>query len=79
QTDQAYKTWPPSVQQLMYAGFQLPRVRKNLCNLVAVMDPTTTAGAETLQLLSMVVEQGLPVRVGLLLVSEKDLNDLEGQ
>ncbi|CAN0494953.1 unnamed protein product, partial [Ectocarpus sp. 8 AP-2014] len=49
EADQAYKTWPPSVQQLMYAGFQLPRVRKNLCNLVAVMDPTTTAGAETLQ------------------------------
>lgn len=27
----------------------------------------------------MVVEQGLPVRVGLLLVSQKDLDDLEGK
>lgn len=35
--------------QLTYRGFQPPRVRKNLCNIVAVADPTTTAGLEALQ------------------------------
>lgn len=50
QADEAYKTWPPSLQQLLYGiGFQMPRVRKNLCNLVVVMDPTTPAGAEAMQ------------------------------
>lgn len=50
QVDQAYKTWPPSLQQLLYGmGFQMPRVRKNLCSLVVVMDPTTPSGAEAMQ------------------------------
>eukprot|EP00752_Nemacystus_decipiens_P014373 g12785.t1 len=80
EVDQAYKTWPPSLQQLLYGmGFQMPRVRKNLCNLVIVMDPTTPSGAEAMQLLGMVIEQGLPVRVGLLLVSEADLDAVEGE
>ncbi|CAM9342800.1 unnamed protein product [Scytosiphon promiscuus] len=77
ETDEAYMSWSPSLQQLAYAGFQLPRVRKNLCNVVIVADPTTPTGAETLQLLQMIVEQGLPVRVGLLLVSEKDLGEAD--
>ena len=50
QVDQAYKNWRPSVQQLLYGmGFQMPRVRKNLCNLVVVMDPTTPSGAQAMQ------------------------------
>eukprot|EP00903_Cladosiphon_okamuranus_P019171 g17633.t1 len=78
EADEAYKNWPPSLQQLLYGmNFQMPRVRKNLCNLVVVVDPTTPAGAEAMQLLGMVVEQGLPVRVGLLLVSEADLDAVE--
>ena len=44
-----YKQWSPSVQQLVYQSFQMPRVRKNLFNLVVVADPTTAAGAEAMQ------------------------------
>ncbi|CAM9947400.1 unnamed protein product, partial [Laminaria digitata] len=73
-----YQPWSPSVQQLVYQSFQMPRVRKNLCNVVVVVDPTTPAGAEAMQILGMVVEQGLPVRVGLVLVSAKDVDGLDG-
>lgn len=52
-------SWSPGLQQLAYAGFQLPRVRKNLCNLVVVADPTTPTGAETLQVRARGMGRGL--------------------
>lgn len=48
QADQIYKKWSPTLQQLAYQAFQMPRVRRNLCNMVVVLDPTTISGAEAM-------------------------------
>lgn len=49
QKDPMYARWSSNVEQLTYMGFQMPQVRRNLCNLVILADPTTSAGSDAMQ------------------------------
>mmetsp|Transcript_33197 Transcript_33197/g.98658 ORF Transcript_33197/g.98658 Transcript_33197/m.98658 type:complete len:1315 (-) Transcript_33197:1985-5929(-) len=75
--DPQYSQWPRSVQQMMmmsqYGG--APTVRRNLFTVLLVVDPTDASkgSARTLEVMVQMVQSNYPLRVGFLIVGEKDV------
>jgi UDP-glucose:glycoprotein glucosyltransferase len=77
--DSAYRDWPRSLQQaLMAMQFGAPpSVRRNLFTMLCVIDPTEEGNSEHpgFQLGSQLLQAQFPVRLGYLVVSQKDLEE----
>lgn len=66
--DSKYKVLPAGLKHLLQPAFfgQLPAVRRNLFNNINIVDVGTRGGISCIQTVAAVLEQGLPVRVGVL-------------
>ncbi|GAB0089717.1 UDP-glucose:glycoprotein glucosyltransferase [Sergentomyia squamirostris] len=67
--DSQYKRWSSSVMELLRPTFpgMLRNIRKNLFNLVLIVDPVTSPARSLLKLAESFVEHSAPVRLGLVL------------
>lgn len=66
ETDSKYRTWPSTVYDLLRPSFpgMVRSVRKNLFNLVIVIDPIKPEGRDIAKLVESFVVHSAPVRVG---------------
>lgn len=67
--DAVYKRWPSSVFELLRPTFpgMLRSLRKNMFNLVVIVDPVQSSGRHLLKLADSFVQQSAPVRVGIVM------------
>lgn len=65
--DHKYRGLPPSVFDLLRPSFpgMLRSVRKNLFNLVVIIDPITPNARDVTKLVESFVVHGAPIRVGI--------------
>jgi UDP-glucose:glycoprotein glucosyltransferase len=68
--DPEYAQLPTDLSALLQPAYGLPQVKKNLFNLVLVLDPTTEEGQSMMQMVSMIRMQQLPLRIGFVLTSK---------
>ena len=62
--DPQYASWSTSLSELQRPAQGIPRVKKNLVNLVMYLDPSTPAGLFQLYTGFAMAQQGMPIRVG---------------
>ncbi|XP_058771792.1 UDP-glucose:glycoprotein glucosyltransferase-like [Vicia villosa] len=79
--DGKYKWWRNNLNEILMPVFpgQLRQIRKNLFHAVFVIDPATTCGLESIDLIISLYENNFPVRFGVLLFSSKYTTRLEDQ
>lgn len=67
ETDSKYRTWPSTVYDLLRPAFpgMVRSVRKNLFNLVIIIDPIKPEGREITKLVESFVVHSAPIRVGI--------------
>jgi hypothetical protein len=73
ESDAVYASWPDRLDTLLYPSGQPHRLRRNLYNLVVVLDPLDRSSASTVLWLGHMIMQGIPVRLGLVLTSAEDM------
>lgn len=81
ENDSQYKRWPSSLMDLLRPSFpgMLRNVRKNLFNLVLLVDPTTPESRGIIKLAESFVIHLAPVRLGLVFDSRNAADvDREG-
>jgi len=66
--DSKYRVLPAGLKHLLQPAFfgQLPAVRRNIFNNINIIDVGTRGGVSCIQTVASILEQGLPVRVGVL-------------
>ncbi|XP_059620979.1 UDP-glucose:glycoprotein glucosyltransferase [Phlebotomus argentipes] len=71
--DSSYRRWSSSVMELLRPTFpgMLRNIRKNLFNLVLIVDPVTSAARGILKLAESFVQHSAPVRLGVVLDFQK--------
>lgn len=77
ENDAEYKRWPASVMDLMRPSFpgMLRSVRKNIFNLVLLIDPITPEARGIVKLVESFVIHTAPVRLGIVFDSRRNGND----
>ncbi|KAJ6389720.1 hypothetical protein OIU77_027940 [Salix suchowensis] len=71
--DAMYKRWRNNLNEILMPVFpgQLRYIRKNLFHAVYVLDPATSCGLESVDMILSLYENNLPMRFGLILYSSK--------
>merc|ERR1711871_1261583 len=67
--DKQYAQWPAELRMLLRPSFQLHQIRRNLFNLVLIVDPATDEGLAAIATSMQLLRQFIPIRVGLVLTS----------
>lgn len=77
--DTKYKWWRTNLNEILMPVFpgQLRQIRKNLFHAVYVIDPATTCGLESIDMIISLYENNVPVRFGIVLYSSKHVRQLE--
>lgn len=77
--DAMYKRWRSNINEILMPVFpgQLRYIRKNLFHAVYVLDPATSCGLESIDMIISLYENNYPIRFGLLLYSSKFINKIE--
>lgn len=77
--DGKYKWWRSNLNEILMPVFpgQLRQIRKNLFHAVFVLDPATTCGLESIDMIMSLYENSFPVRFGVVLYSSKYITQLE--
>ncbi|KAK7302415.1 hypothetical protein RJT34_13304 [Clitoria ternatea] len=77
--DAKYKRWRSNLNEILMPVFpgQLRQIRKNLYHAVFVIDPATTCGLESIDMIVSLYENNFPVRFGIVLYSSKHIMQLE--
>lgn len=77
--DTMYRRWRNNINEILMPVFpgQLRYIRKNLFNAIYVIDPTTTCGAETIDMIQSMFQNGVPMRFGVILYSSKLITQIE--
>lgn len=77
ETDSQYRRWPSSVTDLLRPTFpgMLRNVRKNLFNLVLIVDPITPAGRSIIKLAESFVIHLAPVHLGIVFDTRKGVDE----
>ncbi|XP_045817511.1 UDP-glucose:glycoprotein glucosyltransferase-like isoform X2 [Trifolium pratense] len=77
--DGKYKWWRSNLNEILMPVFpgQLRQIRKNLFHAVFVLDPATTCGLESVDMIISLYENNFPVRFGIVLYSSKYIMQLE--
>ncbi|KAM8834331.1 UDP-glucose:glycoprotein glucosyltransferase 1 isoform 1-T1 [Synchiropus picturatus] len=80
ETDHRYSSWPYNVQELLRPTFPgvIRQIRKNLHNLVMILDPTQEHCAELLNVAEMFYTNNIPLRIGLVFVVSNE-DDVDGR
>uniref|UniRef100_UPI00358F5325 UDP-glucose:glycoprotein glucosyltransferase 1 n=1 Tax=Myxine glutinosa TaxID=7769 RepID=UPI00358F5325 len=68
--DRRYSNWPINLQELLRPTFPgvIRQIRKNLYNLVLVLDPEQAEAKELIKLAEMFYQHNIPLRLGLVFV-----------
>uniref|UniRef100_A0A8C4QCE6 UDP-glucose ceramide glucosyltransferase-like 1 n=1 Tax=Eptatretus burgeri TaxID=7764 RepID=A0A8C4QCE6_EPTBU len=68
--DRKYSNWPINLQELLRPTFPgvIRQIRKNLYNLVLVLDPEQAEAKELIKLAEMFYQHNIPLRLGLVFV-----------
>ncbi|KAI9397239.1 hypothetical protein POPTR_003G018900v4 [Populus trichocarpa] len=71
--DAMYKRWRNNINEILMPVFpgQLRYIRKNLFHAVYVLDPATSCGLESVDMILSLYENNFPMRFGLILYSSK--------
>ncbi|KAK7246869.1 hypothetical protein RIF29_41739 [Crotalaria pallida] len=77
--DAKYKWWRNNLNEILMPVFpgQLRQIRKNLFHAVFVLDPASTCGLESIDMIISLYERNFPVRFGIVLYSSKYIMQLE--
>eukprot|EP00257_Ricinus_communis_P021573 XP_015581097.1 UDP-glucose:glycoprotein glucosyltransferase isoform X1 [Ricinus communis] len=77
--DAMYKQWRSNINEILMPVFpgQLRYIRKNLFHAVYVLDPATSCGLESVDMIISLYENNYPVRFGLMLYSSKFIKKIE--
>jgi UDP-glucose:glycoprotein glucosyltransferase len=67
--DKQYAQWPSDLRMLLRPSYQLHQIRRNLFNLVLVIDPATDEGLTAIATSMQLLHQLVPIRVGIVLTS----------
>ncbi|XP_066202027.1 UDP-glucose:glycoprotein glucosyltransferase 1 isoform X3 [Saccopteryx leptura] len=79
EVDTQYNSWPTSLQELLRPTFPgvIRQIRKNLHNMVFIVDPAHETTAELVNTAEMFLSNHIPLRLGLIFVVN-DLEDVDG-
>ncbi|CAB3984374.1 UDP-glucose:glyco glucosyltransferase 1-like [Paramuricea clavata] len=74
--DAQYRDWPSSVTELLRPTFMgmLRYIAKNIFNLVLCVDPVASTTAELISIADEMIQNQMPIRFGLVVVTETDDN-----
>lgn len=77
--DGKYKWWRNNLNKILVPVFpgQLRQICKNIFDVVFVLDPATTSGLESIDMIISLYKNSFPVRFGVLLFSSKYITYLE--
>ncbi|XP_057737491.1 UDP-glucose:glycoprotein glucosyltransferase [Arachis stenosperma] len=77
--DAMYKRWRSNLNEILMPVFpgQLRYIRKNLFHAVFVLDPATSCGLKSIDLIISLYENNVPMRFGIILYSSKYIMQLE--
>ncbi|XP_071724923.1 LOW QUALITY PROTEIN: UDP-glucose:glycoprotein glucosyltransferase-like [Rutidosis leptorrhynchoides] len=77
--DAMYKRWRNNLNEILMPVFpgQLRYIRKNLFHAVYVIDPSTICGLESIDTITSLYENSVPMRFGVILYSSKFTKALE--
>ncbi|KDP38843.1 hypothetical protein JCGZ_05000 [Jatropha curcas] len=77
--DAMYKRWRSNINEILMPVFpgQVRYIRKNLFHAVYVLDPATSCGLESIDVIISLYENNFPMRFGLLLYSSKFIKKIE--
>ncbi|PSS19044.1 UDP-glucose:glycoprotein like [Actinidia chinensis var. chinensis] len=79
EVDAMYKRWRSNLNEILMPVFpgQLRHIRKNLFHAVFVLDPGSTCGLESIDMIISLYENNLPMRFGVILFSTKFIKTIE--
>ncbi|XP_036712981.1 UDP-glucose:glycoprotein glucosyltransferase 1 isoform X2 [Balaenoptera musculus] len=79
EVDSRYNSWPSSLQELLRPTFPgvIRQIRKNLHNMVFIVDPAHESTAELVNTAEMFLSNHIPLRLGLIFVVD-DSEDVDG-
>uniref|UniRef100_K9J3X2 UDP-glucose ceramide glucosyltransferase-like 1 n=1 Tax=Desmodus rotundus TaxID=9430 RepID=K9J3X2_DESRO len=79
EVDARYNSWPSSLQELLRPTFPgvIRQIRKNLHNMVFIVDPAHETTAELISTAEMFLSNHIPLRIGLIFVVT-DSEDADG-
>ncbi|XP_053452768.1 UDP-glucose:glycoprotein glucosyltransferase 1 isoform X2 [Nycticebus coucang] len=79
EVDSRYNSWPSSLQELLRPTFPgvIRQIRKNLHNLVFIVDPAHENTAELINTAEMFLSNHIPLRIGFIFVVN-DSEDVDG-
>uniref|UniRef100_A0ABI7YCR8 UDP-glucose glycoprotein glucosyltransferase 1 n=1 Tax=Felis catus TaxID=9685 RepID=A0ABI7YCR8_FELCA len=79
EVDSRYNSWPSSLQELLRPTFPgvIRQIRKNLHNMVFIVDPAHETTAELINTAEMFLTNHIPLRIGLIFVVN-DSEDVDG-
>uniref|UniRef100_A0A452TQF3 UDP-glucose ceramide glucosyltransferase-like 1 n=1 Tax=Ursus maritimus TaxID=29073 RepID=A0A452TQF3_URSMA len=79
EVDSRYNSWPSSLQELLRPTFPgvIRQIRKNLHNMVFIIDPAHETTAELINTAEMFLSNHIPLRIGLIFVVN-DSEDVDG-
>ncbi|XP_066322950.1 UDP-glucose:glycoprotein glucosyltransferase-like [Miscanthus floridulus] len=77
--DDMYRRWRSNIQELLMPVFpgQMRYIRKNLFHSVYVLDPASACGAETIDMILSLYQDGVPIRFGIIMYSSRFINVIE--
>ncbi|XP_066332805.1 UDP-glucose:glycoprotein glucosyltransferase-like isoform X1 [Miscanthus floridulus] len=77
--DDMYRRWRSNIQELLMPVFpgQMRYIRKNLFHSVYVLDPASACGAETIDMILSLYQDGVPIRFGIIMHSSRFINVIE--
>ncbi|XP_021577394.2 UDP-glucose:glycoprotein glucosyltransferase 1 isoform X2 [Ictidomys tridecemlineatus] len=79
EADSRYNSWPSSLQELLRPTFPgvIRQIRKNLHNMVIIVDPAHESTAELINTAEMFLSNHIPLRIGFVFVVN-DSEDVDG-
>uniref|UniRef100_A0A2K5P578 UDP-glucose ceramide glucosyltransferase-like 1 n=1 Tax=Cercocebus atys TaxID=9531 RepID=A0A2K5P578_CERAT len=79
EVDSRYNSWPSSLQELLRPTFPgvIRQIRKNLHNMVFIVDPAHETTAELINIAEMFLSNHIPLRIGFIFVVN-DSEDVDG-
>uniref|UniRef100_A0A8C5VAZ0 UDP-glucose glycoprotein glucosyltransferase 1 n=1 Tax=Microcebus murinus TaxID=30608 RepID=A0A8C5VAZ0_MICMU len=79
EVDSRYNSWPSSLQELLRATFPgvIRQIRKNLHNMVFIVDPAHETTAELINTAEMFLSNHIPLRIGFMFLVN-DSEDVDG-
>ncbi|KAG8880608.1 hypothetical protein FRB97_000656 [Tulasnella sp. 331] len=72
--DERYASWPSDLSSLLQPSYggQMPRIRRNIHNIIVAVDLSKSTSLATVNILTGLVQRGVPVRFGVVPIVESE-------